>query len=193
MSCNGRPEERQQRAGENKRSQAGPASDAASWHDALSKSNPSSAASAAAAATAAATAAHPKSVPAAAAAASAPPAAPAPRLAPPGRAHAAPDRGPEGDDDPAPRDPPAAQEHTHKPSLQRGGGDARSSALAASPEPAETCCGAAEIPRASRVPAAHTWARSQQFQPASPTSSPGPVEGPTPAAGARPFLLRSFR
>ena len=92
--------------------------------DVLSKINPSSTASAAAAAAAAA-AADPQSVPAAAPAPAAP-AAPAPPLSSAGDAHAAPDRGPPGDDDPSSRDPAAAQEHTHQPPLQRGCGDARS-------------------------------------------------------------------
>lgn len=40
-----------------------------------------------------------------------------------------------------------------------------------------------------RVPAARAWACPQQLQPAPATSSSGPVEGPAPAPGARPFLL----
>lgn len=179
-----RPEEREQRAGARQGPQARSAAHAA----------PCGASATAPATTATASAAaDPQSVPAAAAPAPAAPAAPAPPVPSAGDAHAAPDRGPPGDDDPSSRDPTAAQEHTHQPPLQRGRGDARSSALAASPEPAETCGGTPEIPRPSRVPAAHAWPRPQQLQPAPSASSSGPVEGPAPAPGARPFLLGSFR
>lgn len=91
--------------------------------DALSKVDPSAAATAAAT-PASSAAANPKPVPAAAPAAPAPPAARTPPLPSSGDAYAAPGRGPEGDDDPSSRDPTAAQEHTHQPPLQRGGGDA---------------------------------------------------------------------
>lgn len=132
--------------------------------DALAAVDSPAAVSAAAATTAAAAAAaNQEPVPAAAPAASAAPAACTPPLPAPGGAHAAPDGRPEGADDSSSRGPAAAQEHTHQPPLQRGSGDARASALAACPEPAETCRGTPEIPRPARIPSAHPWTCSQQF------------------------------
>lgn len=91
--------------------------------DALSKINSSNPASASPP-TATPAAAHSKPVPAAAPAAPAAPAASAPPLPSARNACTTPDGGAQGDDDPSTRDPTAAQEHPHKPPLQRSGGDA---------------------------------------------------------------------
>lgn len=190
--CRG-PEKREHREGQDEGPQTRVASYTASCRDSFSKVNSSSTAPGSpSAATTASAAADQKPVPATAAAAAASGAAPAPPIPPSGNAHASPARDPKDDDDPATRDSSAAQEHTHQPALQRDGGHACSSALATSSEPAETCCGTPEIPRPTRISTAYTWTCSQQFQPAPTTPSPGPVESPTTASGARPFLLRSF-